>query len=176
MKPLFIQTSLLAFLIMLIACQEDSLVPETLSNEDFKIETRAKKHPVPFHATFVSTAAVFPPLPNEDVCGTGEPVFNILQTLEGHATHMGLISGTTSACVDPTTTPFTLFNSFITLIAANGDELYFEVPGLYTGTLDIVGGTGRFLNATGIVSGGFEEIEGSFPPSFNNTFDGNIQY
>jgi hypothetical protein len=176
MKNSITQISLLIIFLILTACQKDSVILETLSLDESKIEARAKKHTVPFYTTFVSTVTIFPPQPNEEVCGVGAPVFNLVQTLEGNATHMGLMTGSISSCINPTTLPPTLFNVQMTLIAANGDELHLETQGVDTGTIDIVGGTGRFDGATGIVSGSFQPIEGSFPPSFHNELEGEIQY
>ena len=177
MKTSITQISMLIIFLLLTACQKDSLVNDLSLKEKNKIETRVKKkHAVPFHATFVSTVSVFPPQPNEEVCGMGAPVFNLLQTLEGNATHMGLISGSISSCIDPTTSPPTIFNQMFTLIAANGDELYLAASGEPGGVFDITGGSGRFSDATGTVRGVFQRIEGSFPPSFQSSLSGDIQY
>jgi len=97
--------------------------------------------------------------------------------IEGTATHLGRFTGTGSTCItdqvapDPSP-PFTpagpgpyataqFTNPRWTLVAANGDELWLEAPeavGVFSlanmafkaqGRQVIVGGTGRFDNATG---------------------------
>ena len=77
----------------------------------------------------------------------------------GTATHLGFYTATERGCLD-----FSLFpivqsrNIESTLIAANGDELYYiaeadfnflNPPEIIWGVFEIVGGTGRFKNSTG---------------------------
>lgn len=68
----------------------------------------------------------------------------------GTGTHLGRFDLYETLC--PTATGFTVDG---TLLAANGDELYFDVVGTFTATgfsstgWVFVGGTGRFENATG---------------------------
>ena len=176
MKKMNLQIIFMMTFMIFISCQKDSLVESKLSPEDAKIETRAKKHPVPFQASFVSTVSVFPPQPNVEVCEVDAPVFNLRQTIEGNASHMGHISGSISSCIDPTTFPPTIFNAKMTLIAANGDALHLEGSGALGSTFEVVGGTGRFDDATGSAIGVFQPIEGSFPPSFQSALAGEIQY
>jgi hypothetical protein len=168
MKKLKFFIPLLAILMALTACQKENIVEDQTQNQEvFKL----KKHPVPFHAEYIST--VLSTNPNPEVCdGMGAPVFNLQSTLEGTATHMGNIIGSISSCIDPTTNPATIFNGEVVFEAANGDLLY-----IFGGSnpLEINGGTGRFENATGWVNSTFELI-GTNPLTFSETMDGEIQY
>ena len=159
-------------LFMTIGTQIDATTPE--DHVDFNFSEAGilarKKHPVPFHATVVSTLVVFPPQPNPAACGTGLPVLHIDQTLTGNATHMGNVSGTIESCLNVSTSPPFFISGLTTMVAANGDSLFilgFEDP--YT----IDGGSGRFENATGTLTSTFEFIS---PGVFRNFFDGEIQY
>lgn len=144
---------------------------ELRSAKDFD-KTQKKKHPVPFSATFKSKALVVPPQPNPSRCGTGFPIVNVEQTLSGKATHLGRISVTISSCADVSTSPPTFPEGMITLKAANGDFLYFELdPG--SSEFNIDGGTGRFKYATGRVTASFEVIGLG---EFINYLEGEIQY
>ncbi len=155
-------------LMALTACQKDNITVEE-QNGAYPEVLALKKHPVPFHAEFIST--VLSANPNPAVCnGMGAPTFNLLQSLEGNATHMGNITGSISSCITP---PTTIFNGEVTFEAANGDLLYFEQTGPLT--FDINGGTGRFEDASGSITGGFVLI-GTNPIMFSNEFNGEIQY
>ncbi|MEQ8330920.1 MAG: hypothetical protein RH859_10725 [Longimicrobiales bacterium] len=90
--------------------------------------------------------------------------------VRGNATHLGRYSGDASACIVPTG-PLSLVSATarMTLIAANGDEVWLQMdpadpqmwevtfpePGVVAvtseGGFDVVGGTGRFDDATGHV-------------------------
>ena len=64
-----------------------------------------------------------------------------------------------------------------TYIAANGDELYWEVAALGTYTLNFTGGTGRFENATGGYSFDWAQIPGpDGGMTFAYTGEGTITY
>lgn len=186
MKKIKFLTPLLIIFMILTACQKDNDLEEQIDvisqEEQIDIsavnlenaQTRRKPHPVPFHATFISTPISF--LPNEDLCGlVGNvgPIGNLIQTLSGNATHMGLISGSISSCIEtnPPGPPVNIFNAEFTLMAANGDYLNIvemEEPQPFI----INGGSGRFKYASGSVSGSFEIIEGVI----HNQLDGRIQY
>lgn len=164
MKKLRFFFPILTIFMVFTACQKDNINVEDQDNAYPQI-LALKKHPVPFHAEFIST--VVPPVaPDPAVCGTGFPVVHISQTLEGNATHMGNINGTISSCANVSTSPPTLFNRSFTLVAANGDLLY-----IYE--FVITGGTGRFEGATGSVVGSFVPLGGG---QFDSVLDGEIQY
>ena len=92
---------------------------------------------------------------------------------QGHATHLGRY--TASAVIANTPGDPPTFDGDITMVAANGDELYFHYSGVTTqivpiregeGAYEITGGTGRFEGASG---------QGSFSSHNNMTlFDGTI--
>ncbi len=185
MKKLIFLTPLLIIFLILTACQKENTLDNQvildeqviLDNQEGEAVLRKKKHPVPFHATFISTEDFFGPDP---ICGEGPPPSNLLltQTLSGNATHMGNISGDISSCADisplfndPPEPPI-LFNGFTTLVAANGDSLF--IVGNANPVM-IEGGTGRFDDAAGWVNIFYEEI----PPDsgmFESYFEGEIQY
>lgn len=74
----------------------------------------------------------------------------------GEATHLGHFTGDGSGTFNPVTE---LILGEMTLIAANGDELKLELEALGLegyATTTIVGGTGRFKDATGF----YEKVEG----------------
>ena len=85
-------------------------------------------------------------------CGSS-PWVGVLIVGDGHATHLGRVSAEASQCTNGVTGE--VANGVVTLVAANGDELY----GTYVGgpgssapveaTQTFIGGTGRFANATG---------------------------
>ncbi|MBL7681975.1 MAG: hypothetical protein JNK00_01345 [Flavipsychrobacter sp.] len=88
---------------------------------------------------------------------------------QGTVTHMGLLRAKNKTCVAPIIVNGNYVGNRIvaqcaSFIAANGDEIYCNIPaydlyftanGLATGTLEaeFTGGTGRFVNATGNFSG-----------------------
>ena len=172
MKKLKLFIPLLVILMVLPGCQKENTFEDRVNLKEQVIldnqvaETR-NPHPRPFHASFTST--VVSTLPNPVVCGEDFPGFNLIQSLSGNATHMGNISGSISSCVIPFVI---IFNGEVTLVAANGDKLFFEQTG--PGALEIYDGTGRFAGATGSVTSSFEII---VPGSvFASEFDGEIYY
>ena len=106
---------------------------------------------VPFVAIFTSDVPGGP-LPT---CDAGQIPLASVGT--GHATHLGLFTGTQSQCVDPATGAFS--SGHFTLTGANGDtisgthsgQLVMTSPTTATinGVFVITGGTGRFSGATG---------------------------
>lgn len=92
---------------------------------------------------------------------------------QGRATHVGRYMAFAEVANFPGEPP--TWNGFITMFAANGDELHFQYSGVYTqvvpiregeGTFEITGGVGRFEGASG---------EGAFTSHGNLTmFDGTI--
>lgn len=157
---------LFTLVMTLAACQKESTIADQPDLTTVVSQRGNKNHPVPFHAEFASQMVTIPPQPNPAVCGMGFPVLHIDQTLSGNATHMGNISGTMSSCANVSTSPPTISDRRFELQAANGDWLYIV-------EFIIVGGTGRFEDATGSVTGYFE-VTG--PGQFMNYLDGEIQY
>lgn len=116
--------------------------------------------PVPFRATYiVAGPLLFPGDPAYPTrCPTGPTNAAGLGTGEGHATHLGRFTETESSCLDFATFALTLGE--FTMTAANGDELWgeFEASASFdppppnanlSCTWELVGGTGRFVGATG---------------------------
>ena len=151
-------------------------VPLSQSTQSDLMLSQKKKHPVPFRASWIATATAWPPQPNEEKCGVGFPVVNFQSSGEGNALHLGSIEAMVSSCVDTSTNPVTIYDAKLTMIAANGDELYLQGSGEQGSTFEILGGTGRFENATGYFTGTFQPIQGSFPPSNYVEGTGEIQY
>jgi len=95
-------------------------------------------------------------------CG-GYPVFFLTMEGYGTATHLGKLTTIMTFCCDVTTGAY--YNTAGTFVAANGDELFFEIPNgqiipndednssYYQTKFDdlmiFTGGTGRFAGATG---------------------------
>lgn len=168
MKKLKFFAPILIILMMLTACQQENIFEDQIDliPGESEVELRSQ-NPVPFHASFTSTVVSI--LPNPEECGEDSPALHLVQSVSGNATHMGNISGSVTSCVIPLVI---IFNGKVTLIAANGDELFFEQTG--PGALEIIGGTGRFDEASGSVTTSFEVI---VPGSvFSSQFDGEIQY
>ncbi|MEJ2240423.1 MAG: hypothetical protein P8X82_19200 [Gemmatimonadales bacterium] len=116
--------------------------------------------PVPFRATFIITPTLL--LPGDAGyparCPTGPTNAAASATGQGHGLHLGRLNETESDCIDFATLSLTLGE--ITITAANGDQIWAEFEG--SGSFDppppnanlfctwsIVGGTGRFVGATG---------------------------
>jgi len=108
----------------------------------------------PFHAV-LNLQALGWAEPPAGRCPEGYLLSTMVGT--GQVTHLGLASAQGTHCIDPNTFAFTAGQ--LTLIAANGDELYGTYEGFTTfleppmvGWLDVIvfaGGTGRFVSASG---------------------------
>ena len=91
------------------------------------------------------------------------PLVTAGNSTAGTMTHLGLVTGAHSQCIDPTgehQDPLAFSNGIVTFTAKNGTKLFAtfagvlqptEVPGVFTvsNPFQIVGGTGRFEGATG---------------------------
>lgn len=94
--------------------------------------------------------------PPEGRCPEGYPMLSSMAG-SGRFTHLGLTSALGTHCIDPATLAFT--RGQLTLVAANGDELYGTYEGVTTfveppiaGWADVIvfaAGTGRFASASG---------------------------
>ena len=91
----------------------------------------------------------------------------------GQATHLGTYTRTEALTF---TSPVD-FTGWVVFVAANGDELHCDMTGQFVsatgavGTYVIVGGTGRFANATGQAEFSAFLTSGA---TFDVTFDGTI--
>lgn len=169
-------------LFAITACQKDegALAPTGTDELSFRTATR------PFSGNLVDYVVWFAyPSP---VCAPNEMAY-LKSEGGGNALHMGKIEEINFNCCYP---PFyldvygssPLSNGSTTLIAANGDEVYYtwegtldwwEDPATFEGTFTITGGTGRFSGATGggIVTGTTDKDD----PWYTYTrFEGEITY
>ena len=93
---------------------------------------------------------------------------------EGEATHLGKFTRQENILLNPNTGSLT---GSITFTAADGSELYCDLAGAFTGpntaagTYTFTGGTGRFVNASGIA---YFTIVQSDPANFTFDFAGTI--
>jgi hypothetical protein len=100
-------------------------------------------HDRPFKGALVTTATNFTLL--------DDGVLQIDGVISGQATIAGKLTGSFTYYVNPDFT----FSGTLTKVAANGDEIhetfvgYFDSPTTSVGEFTIVGGTGRFANASG---------------------------
>lgn len=186
MKTLRIFLSISFLTLLMVACQQEQVIEEITEdaisqNEPEFFNKRAQKRP--FSARFISIAEGA--APNAAVCGAGFPVLALTQSGNGNATHMGNISLVLNSCVDigPTQAtppgPPVVLGAFIVITAANGDELHLSGSGNQGSPFNINGGTGRFLNATGVVNGTFTPIgfnPAGMPNKFASTLNGYIIY
>lgn len=149
---------LTVLILLLFACQSDDLydTTNTLLEENF---TKSVLVDVPFKADFsVWDESDY----TDDRCG-GSPNFFLTMNGSGNITHLGITDVTFTFCFDASTGVYTDTNA--TFVAANGDELYAEVPIGYiipneednsdyyqtkfNDPMYFVGGTGRFEDASG---------------------------
>ena len=156
--------------------------------EDSALGRSDATRPMKLRLTVAATGEVVPP---------PTPCLQFFHTvIEGHATHTGRIEGVGRTCVtdavapDPSP-PFpapgpgpyltaTFSNPLWELTAANGDQLFLEavdavaVISLADGSLraegshTIVGGTGRFAGATGILQSAAVNADGVGPDDFES--------
>lgn len=146
------------FLLLLAVCSIGvfSCQKETLSrDEEIATSMKAAKgnheNPVPFIGDYVTTAEFL----------QGPAVQRI--TGVGHATHLGQNTFVANATVNFSTPPPFAIAGTATFTAANGDKFYTQFTGINTPTGNgtsrgdiyhtVVGGTGRFENATGSLTG-----------------------
>jgi hypothetical protein len=170
MKTVFIL--LIAVAALSTSCQKEA----NLGGEDLlnSRSTPNQQNEVPFTGDFI-TSAVFlsgPPLLLHRITGTG------------NATHLGNATFLVEATLNVSTPPPFGVTGTGTFTAANGDQFYTTIAGLVTPTgpttqrgeltHTIIGGTGRFQNA----SGSFLAIALVNSTSATNTvsFNGSINY
>ncbi len=179
------KVSLLVTLFVGVSCTSESVSDFDSTNKNTKEKERKER---PMKGNFSNTADLsVEPL----ICEPG--VLDIPITtnhLFGNVTHIGKLQdgslGSPQTCELFDEATFTLritYNTFY--IAPNGDELYgvsetFVTPapptftsGIFTGSVTIIGGTGRFAEATG----GWDFVNASFDgPNSVWQIDGSITY
>jgi hypothetical protein len=111
---------------------------------------------------------------------TGVTLTGFILEYTGQATHLGQFTRTEEVSLNPDTGAF---EGTIVFTAANGDQLWVEFTGQFTsattaeGIYTIVGGTGRFTDATGTAN--FEASTALSPEGAllaAVTFEGTIDY
>jgi hypothetical protein len=130
-------------------------------------------------AAFPAIVAADQPVPfkgSAELTLTSSNSVNGVLTLEyvgtGHGTHLGRFTETASLVVQADGS----FTANVTLTAANGDQVFKTASGtsVSAGDFMIIGGTGRFVNATGkgvvmhASSDGFVHVA--------QTYDGTIEF
>ena len=156
---LSIRITAVAAATLLLGCSSDS----TGVSPDAPMFSSVQGETLPFTAHLEGAARD----PSGVTCPVGS--FAGSFSLAGDATHLGDLTGAGSGCTAFTSpTTFIFLSAHNTLVAANGDELWFTLVsggGAVTGfdpttgpvlswsaVKDITGGTGRFAGATGRVT------------------------
>jgi Cu/Zn superoxide dismutase len=152
MKKIMNIAAIATILLVFAACEKSSTSLENNSSQD---EMAFKKKAVtrPFKAHDTGTISIVYEADNECY-----PNFSQIQfTGSGTGTHIGNHTGEWYVCMNQQGGLEGAFNG--TMTAANGDQIFFSQPdpsvftidenGNVTGNFDIVGGTGKFENATG---------------------------
>ena len=131
----------------------NDLNSESLSSKNFNSKTQEVT--VPFKSSFSTSLGT---MDNPVVC---DDLNLVIQVGGGEATHLGVFTTEMSFCVDPN---FNYFGAEGKFYAANGDELWIYIPTgqvipnpelpepylfYFTDEFFFVGGTGRFIGATG---------------------------
>jgi len=131
----------------------NDLNSESLSSKNFNAKNQEVT--VPFKSSFSTSLGT---MENPVVC---DGLDLVIQVGGGEATHLGAFTTEMSFCVDPN---FFYYGVVGTFYAANGDELWISIPTgqvipnpelpepylfYFTDDFLFVGGTGRFVGATG---------------------------
>ena len=135
----------------IISCQKETLSPDEEIASSLNINKGNKENPVPFIGDYVTTAEFLQGPAVQRITGVGQ------------ATHLGQNTFVANATVNFSTPPPFAIAGTATFTAANGDKFYTRFTGTSTPTGNgtsrgdiyhiVVGGTGRFENATGSLTG-----------------------
>ena len=151
MKKIMHMAAIATILLAFAACQKDSTSVSNSGQDETTLKKKAVTRPFSAHTT--GTIAIV--YSEENEC---YPNFAQTQFIgSGTGTHIGNHTSEWYVCADE---QGGLHGAFYgTFTAANGDKIFFSQPdptvftidenGNVTGYFDIVGGTGRFENATG---------------------------
>jgi hypothetical protein len=133
-----------------------------------------KKNTLPFKGTY---ATISEPL-------SAPPFLQLRITGTGQSTHLGRGTFVALSTMNLTTPPPFSIGGTTTFYAANGDEFYTSFTGTATPigdgrlevemTHEITGGTGRFANASGTITG--YTLAGLAVPDAQITYEGTISY
>jgi len=153
MKKIFALSLVLIGMLFFCACEKEMIQPDS-QQEDISALKGAKKHFVPFKATFVQS----------ETWGdySSYPVVDLIMEGEGPASHLGKTTLLVNQHWDfsigkgPGTVFFTAANGDILEADLNAhitftefDDSGFPVVGKVWGSGKFIGGTGRFKDATG---------------------------
>ena len=177
---------LLVTLFIGVSCTSESISDVDSANKNTNEKVKKER---PMKGNFSNTATDLPALMCDTGLGFEVPITT--NHLFGNVTHLGKLQdgslGEPIMCESESTEPFVLKIKYNTkYVTPNGDELYGEsvtfvrpdpttgfTTGTFTGTVTIVGGTGRFYGATG----GWEFVDASFDgPNSVWQIDGSITY
>jgi hypothetical protein len=173
-KQLFLFSGILVSVI-LISCQKELSHKPDPTSEISTVSSNAKaNHAKPFKGEYTTTVQVLsgPPQLRQRISGIG------------HATHLGESSFVANNTVYITPPPPFIAAGTTVFVADNGDEFYTSFNGTSTPGLNgtsivvvhhtIIGGTGRFSDATGSFIG--NTIANPALPTGTITYDGIISY
>lgn len=160
--------SLLAAIPMLHSCQKEAVLGEQPAIESIESAARSR----PFEGFYITRAEFL----------QGPSVQRI--TGNGQATHLGESMFVANATVDFSTLPPFAIAGTAVFTAANGDQFFTQFrgtstptgPGTSTGIINhtIIGGTGRFDDATGNIVGTAYVVVGN--PTNTVSYTGMIDY
>ncbi len=158
-----------ASLVLFISCKKET--SSLLSNEQ-KSQSSKMNEGVPFKGEYTTVAQFLQGPAVQRITGTG------------HATHLGESMFVANATVNFSTPPPFAIAGTAVFTAANGDQFYTRFTGTSTptgpGTLrgvinhTITGGTGRFEDATGSLTG--IALVNAANPTNSVTYEGSINY
>ena len=164
-------TSILTLMVLVSALFFVSCSVERISDEDFGqvIQTNAKAKGAIKYVPYIENGTLSPTTdPNADIGVECEgDLFEIFNKKIGKASHLGKIIGFENSCVNFATGEVSVTG---VNIASNGDHLYFVAscgftsPTDFTCDLTIMGGSGRFENASN-PPGEPIIVEGTFDPA-----------
>ena len=150
MKTQFLAVLLVACIFM-ISCQKETVIKEEEISSFANSNKGNHENPVPFRGDYITTAEFLQGPAVQRITGRGE------------ATHIGQSMFVANATVNFSTPPPFAIAGTATFTAANGDKFFTQFIGTSTPTGNgtsrgdiyhtVIGGTGRFQNATGTLTG-----------------------
>ena len=171
-KQLFLFAGIITTFV-LVSCQKEISMKRDAPAEIESTFNNKGPKPVPFKGEYTTSIQVL----------SGPPVLRQIISGVGHATHLGESTFIANNTVYITPPPPFLAAGTATFVADNGDEFYTSFTGTSTPgpngsivvvTHTIIGGTGRFSDATGTFTGNTIAVAGATTGSI--TYDGNISF